>query len=174
MRNAVTARTWSEVRVQALKALAAEGLTANQIAEAIGSVSRNAVVGKAHRLGLVIGGGGPSEPTRRATTPPRAARTRRAAAPKPPSPPRPPSRPQGARAARPAQPVEAIGPVVALTALTARTCHWPLGDPGAADFGFCGAPVRRAPYCALHRARAYRPVPAARLGRDEPSARRAA
>ncbi len=175
MRNAAAAQTWSQVRVQSLKALVAQGLSASQVAKAIGGVTRNAVIGKVHRLGLAIGGGKPSGPQRRATTPSRTPRAKRATRPRPPSPPRPPSRPQVARASRPAAAVvEAIGPVVALTALAARTCHWPLGDPKAAGFGFCGAPAPRAPYCEVHRGRACRPVPAAELRRFERGARRAA
>jgi GcrA cell cycle regulator len=41
--------------------------------------------------------------------------------------------------------------------LTSRTCRWPVGDPGACDFFFCGAPpLVGKPYCAEHCARAYR------------------
>ncbi|WP_279325483.1 GcrA family cell cycle regulator, partial [Caulobacter radicis] len=56
---------WSEARVERLKALLALGLSARQIAQALGAVSRNAVIGKIHRLGLA-GGGPPSAPGRRA------------------------------------------------------------------------------------------------------------
>ncbi len=43
---------WTEERVEKLKTLWAEGVTAAEIAKALGDVSRNAVIGKAHRLGL--------------------------------------------------------------------------------------------------------------------------
>ena len=43
---------WTEARVDQLKQLWGDGLTASQIAEKLGGVSRNAVIGKAHRLGL--------------------------------------------------------------------------------------------------------------------------
>ncbi len=43
---------WSEERVAKLKALWGEGRTASQIAVLLGDVTRNAVIGKAHRLGL--------------------------------------------------------------------------------------------------------------------------
>jgi GcrA cell cycle regulator len=43
---------WTEERVAALQQLWAQGLSASQIAERLGSVTRNAVIGKAHRLGL--------------------------------------------------------------------------------------------------------------------------
>lgn len=44
--------SWTDERIERLKALWAEGMTASQIAEDLGSISRNAVIGKAHRLGL--------------------------------------------------------------------------------------------------------------------------
>ena len=44
--------SWTEERIDRLKAMWAKGSTASQIAEDIGGVSRNAVIGKAHRLGL--------------------------------------------------------------------------------------------------------------------------
>lgn len=44
--------SWTEERIDRLKAMWASGSTASQIAEDLGGVSRNAVIGKAHRLGL--------------------------------------------------------------------------------------------------------------------------
>ena len=44
--------TWTEERIATLKELWESGATASKIAEALGGVSRNAVIGKAHRLGL--------------------------------------------------------------------------------------------------------------------------
>jgi len=44
--------SWTEERIERLKSMWAEGSTASQIAEDLGGVSRNAVIGKAHRLGL--------------------------------------------------------------------------------------------------------------------------
>uniref|UniRef100_UPI0025F3CA20 GcrA family cell cycle regulator n=1 Tax=uncultured Caulobacter sp. TaxID=158749 RepID=UPI0025F3CA20 len=43
---------WSEDRVERLKALWADGLSASQVAKQLGGVTRNAVIGKIHRLGL--------------------------------------------------------------------------------------------------------------------------
>ena len=43
---------WSDDRVEQLKTLWTEGLSASQIARALGGVTRNAVIGKVHRLGL--------------------------------------------------------------------------------------------------------------------------
>ncbi|MBX9881821.1 MAG: GcrA family cell cycle regulator, partial [Sphingomonas sp.] len=44
--------SWTEERIETLKTMWEKGLTASQIAETLGGVSRNAVIGKAHRLGL--------------------------------------------------------------------------------------------------------------------------
>jgi len=43
---------WTDERIDTLKKMWEDGQTASQIAEALGQVSRNAVIGKAHRLGL--------------------------------------------------------------------------------------------------------------------------
>src|SRR5260221_13188224 len=48
----MTQANWSEDRVEQLKTLWTEGLSASQIARALGGVTRNAVIGKVHRLGL--------------------------------------------------------------------------------------------------------------------------
>ena len=44
--------SWTEEKVEKLKSLWSKGQTASQIAEIIGGISRNAVIGKAHRLNL--------------------------------------------------------------------------------------------------------------------------
>src|SRR5258705_5946440 len=48
----MTQANWSDDRVEQLKTLWTEGLSASQIARALGGVTRNAVIGKVHRLGL--------------------------------------------------------------------------------------------------------------------------
>jgi GcrA cell cycle regulator len=43
--------------------------------------------------------------------------------------------------------------------LTEEKCRWPIGNPGAADFCFCGnEPIRGLPYCVGHTRIAYRPT----------------
>ena len=44
--------SWTDERVELLKKLWADGLSASQIASKLGEVTRNAVIGKVHRLGL--------------------------------------------------------------------------------------------------------------------------
>src|SRR6202048_1388517 len=64
--------SWTDERVENLKKLWSDGLSASQIAAELGGITRNAVIGKVHRLG----------PSRRATAPPPPApRPRRARAP---------------------------------------------------------------------------------------------
>ncbi|HVK41200.1 MAG TPA: GcrA family cell cycle regulator [Phenylobacterium sp.] len=154
---------WSEARVARLKALLAQGLSARQIAQALRAVSRNAVIGKIHRLGLT-GGGPPSAPGRRARPSARPGGRRKAPSPPPPPPSGgAPATAAAAALARPrAAPVDAVGLAADLAALPRRACRWPIGDPRDAAFSWCGRPVAptptgRASYCEGHRARAYRP-----------------
>src|SRR3954447_8067379 len=44
--------SWTDERIERLKSLWTKGMTASHIADELGGVSRNAVIGKAHRLGL--------------------------------------------------------------------------------------------------------------------------
>ena len=66
---------WTDERVELLKKLWLDGLSASQIAKQLGGVTRNAVIGKVHRLGL-SGRAAPSQPARpvfKAPRPPRPA-----------------------------------------------------------------------------------------------------
>ena len=64
--------SWTDERVETLKKLWIDGLSASQIAKQLGSVTRNAVIGKVHRLGLA-GRATPSRPAKRPTRPARPA-----------------------------------------------------------------------------------------------------
>ncbi|MCH8491038.1 MAG: GcrA cell cycle regulator, partial [Oceanicaulis sp.] len=70
---------WTEERVETLKKLWADGLSASQIAKQLGGVTRNAVIGKVHRLGL-SGRAAPTPPGRRPVTRPAPAPAPRPAA----------------------------------------------------------------------------------------------
>jgi GcrA cell cycle regulator len=133
---------WTDERIEALRALWMQGFTASQIAERLGGVSRNAVIGKAHRLGLSAR---PS-PIKRETA--RTLPMRRApAAPPPPA-------PMPAAAMPPQPPVQRAAP--APVPGSSKSCMWPLGDPKQPDFHFCGAPAEPGrPYCSQHCAAAY-------------------
>ena len=109
--------SWTDERIAQLKAMWEKGLTASQIADELGGVSRNAVIGKAHRLGLqsrpspVKANEAPKKaaPARKPAAPAPEAEAPRAAAPvaAPPPPPRP--APVAAPAA-PAAPAAAAAP----------------------------------------------------------------
>ncbi len=87
--------SWTEERIGSLKTMWEKGMTASQIAEELGGVSRNAVIGKAHRLGLqsrpspVKANDGEARPARAAAAPkpkPAVAAPRPVAAASPPAP----------------------------------------------------------------------------------------
>jgi GcrA cell cycle regulator len=151
---------WTDERVEQLKKLWQEGLSASQIAKALGGVTRNAVIGKVHRLGL-SGRAAPSQPARATFKPavkaprpapapaPVAARPALAVAPPPPAP---------VVAPEPPEPfVELTGTATVLT-LGAHMCKWPIGDPSRDDFSFCGRrSADEGPYCAEHARVAYQP-----------------
>lgn len=148
---------WTDERVETLKKLWLEGLSASQIAKQLGGVTRNAVIGKVHRLGL-SGRATPSQPTRTTFKAPRPARPVMSA----PQPHRPTPAVQREPAPRPVVAVEPYveqpGTATVLT-LGAHMCKWPIGDPSTDDFSFCG---RRAgdegPYCIEHARLAYQPA----------------
>ena len=137
---------WSEDRVTTLKALWLDGLSASQVAKALGGVTRNAVIGKIHRLGL-SGRAVPSAPARLArTSAPRSPRRVTAPRAKPAIRLTPPPLP-------PEAPPEGPGLVSSMASLGAHACKWPIGDPKASSFSFCGR-LANGPYCPAHKAQA--------------------
>ena len=153
---------WTEDRVEVLKKLWAEGHSASQIAKELGGVTRNAVIGKVHRLGL-SGRATPSRPVKR---PPRLAR------------PKPRVLPDGTvKTVKPAvspapgasiaerEEIERLDPMPlengdTATVLTLRDsmCKWPIGDPADPNFAFCGRKATCGPYCAEHAKVAFQPA----------------
>ncbi len=164
---------WNDERVEQLKKLWSEGLSASQIASRLGGVSRNAVIGKVHRLGL----SGRATTSRMKSHRPRARATAAAAA-KRVAKTRfatvgnPALRALYTPEAEPFQPAveELVIPVAERkTIQTLGNCHcrWPIGDPQMADFHFCGKPkVPGLPYCEFHARRAFQPPQARRRERD--------
>jgi GcrA cell cycle regulator len=144
---------WTDERVETLKKLWLDGLSASQIAKQLGGVTRNAVIGKVHRLGL-SGRATPSQPQRPVFKTPRAARPAVAATPAPRRT-MEPSLP--AQVAAPAYSAEEAGTATVLT-LGAHMCKWPIGDPASDGFTFCGRRSdREGPYCNEHARVAYQP-----------------
>ena len=80
--------SWTDERVETLKKMWAEGQSASQIAKELGGVTRNAVIGKVHRLGLSNRVGGTPEPAKAKADPAPKAEAKPAAKPAP-RPPRP-------------------------------------------------------------------------------------
>ncbi|MGJ3264080.1 MAG: GcrA family cell cycle regulator [Salinarimonas sp.] len=179
--------TWTEERVERLKTLWQEGRSASTIAAELGGVTRNAVIGKVHRLGLSGRGKTPEKaapPRQRpkpvaeadAAAPPRpvsvganalatalAPTPQTAAQPRPQPQPQPHSQPLAQALARPAQqpPGEIVVPLserVTIMDLRESMCRWPMGDPSSPDFRFCGARAHTGvPYCEHHAQIAYQP-----------------
>lgn len=148
------ASPWTDATNTRLRHLWNEGLSTAEIGRRL-NVSKNSVIGKAHRLDLP---GRPS-PIKCVDGPkPRQLRPR---LPRhlPESPPTP--------AARPGTDGEALGtsgnPAPRITTTTVRIpplriveCCWPIGDPGTSSFRFCDAPALAGkPYCACHARLAY-------------------
>jgi GcrA cell cycle regulator len=156
----MTSQGWTDDRVETLKRLWLVGLSAAQVARQLGGVSRNAVIGKLHRLGLTGVRAAAARPRRIAGTPTRPRRPvqpRRRATPVAPHPQTMPP------AIDPAEP----GLVRDATELRPHLCKWPIGDPQADDFSFCGRrTLDDGPYCPTHDRLAHRPTRAAPLDRD--------
>src|SRR6056297_991247 len=162
--------SWSDERVELLKKLWGEGQSASQIAKELGGVTRNAVIGKVHRLGLSNRNGGGNaaadpqpkpEPKPAAAAPraePEAKKPATAAAPEAPAaapvtgradrivpagqplPPQPSTNEIDPKALAKVSEIEKKAKKLSLMELTARTCKWPVGDPATEDFWFCGLP----------------------------------
>ena len=163
--------SWTDDRVELLKKLWSEGLSASQIAGRLGSVTRNAVIGKVHRLGL----SGRATTSRMKTHRPRARMAN----------PKRVVKPRFAVAGNPAvralyssdaeayvPPAEEIVIPLAerktIQTLTECSCRWPIGDPQMSDFHFCGkTKVAGLPYCEVHARRAFQPAVPRRRERTE-------
>lgn len=156
---------WTEERVTELKKLWAEGHSASQIAKQLGGVTRNAVIGKVHRLGL-SGRATPSRPVKR---PPRLARPkptpqtiRTGAKPRPEAAPKPAAAPEPspAVAEAPQEPQRLPnGDLVTVMNVKDSMCKWPIGDPADPNFSFCGRTSSEgSPYCAEHAKVAFQPA----------------
>jgi GcrA cell cycle regulator len=175
--------SWTDERVEQLRQMWLDGRSASQISTAIGGgLTRNAVIGKVHRLGLAGRAKAPASQDEAAVAP-----RMQASAPR-----RGPSRaPQpmmssapithGANAlAMSAAPQPHLQPVrleedvvvpmslrVTIVELKESMCKWPLGDPTTSEFRYCGSPTHATgPYCQHHGKLAYQPAHERRRDRD--------
>ena len=153
---------WTEERVATLRKLWAEGLSASQIAKQLGSVTRNAVIGKVHRLGLA----GRATPSRPAKRPVRVSRPRVI------GPTAPRLRPANSLPTVVIPDLEPLkfadGKAASVLTLNESMCKFPIGDPNDVDFAFCGRGAACGPYCQDHARLAYQPSQAKRRRSSEP------
>ncbi len=141
--------TWNDERVELLKELWGAGKTAAEIAQQLGgNITRNAVIGKAHRLGL----SGRVSPIQK--KPKRSSASSAG------------SSPAASSSSAPVQSAPRVKETyvdvprpnggVSLMELKEKMCHWPIGDPKKAGFHFCGdRSVPGLPYCGEHASVAY-------------------
>jgi GcrA cell cycle regulator len=148
---------WTDEKVKSLVQLWESGQSITQIGKALG-MTRNAVVGKAHRIGLA----------KRASP---IMRSEKPAQPRQPAvhhlPPPHSVAPAAPRAAVQVRDEPAVSPqgsqgqltaamLAALTPSSGPRCKWPIGDPKTSDFDFCeNVSLPGKPYCAQHCAMAY-------------------
>jgi GcrA cell cycle regulator len=157
------AMNWTDDRVELLKKLWGDGLSASQIAAELGGISRNSVIGKVHRLGLSGRAKNPSTSVPRQRKPRSHGTLMRIA--------RPGIRGNTALAALQSYEPELepepelieniipIGQRCSILELNEGKCHWPIGDPSSSDFFFCGGKtIEGLPYCGYHSRIAYQPA----------------
>lgn len=175
--------SWTDERIELLRKLWSDGLSASQIAGELGQITRNAVIGKVHRLGLA---GRAKASTSSVARPARKLSTHRVGV----------SGVAGAASGPIARPVmrgntalkvvslpqddayavvqeldeDVVIPMsqrVTIMELREGMCKWPMGDPSSTEFRYCGAQGDGGggPYCAYHARAAYQP-PADRRRHD--------
>ena len=175
--------SWTDERVEQLSKLWLEGRSASQIAAELGmNVTRNAVIGKVHRLGLAGRAkiAAPASPTASRTKARMAVRIEQdesetvdpidTAVPTPSIPLVPDVTPV-------AQPISDVvipfSERVTIMDLRESSCRWPMGDPTNSEFRFCGARTGAGsgPYCVAHSRLAFQPTQERRRDRVERYAR---
>ena len=154
--------SWTDERVEILTKMWAEGNSASQIAKELGGVTRNAVIGKVHRLGLsnrattTTSSKSESKTKSSQKSSPKAKQKSRkvdVAEPKSdnvtslrrqiipagqPLPPQPSANEISPEALARVSEIEKKAKKLSLLELTEKTCKWPVGDPATEDFWFCG------------------------------------
>ncbi len=177
--------SWTDERVEVLKTMWGEGKSASQIAKELGGVTRNAVIGKVHRLGLSNRAATPKTakaaakpkakakpkaPVKKASSAPEVAnssiptskeipRKRPIITAGQPLPPQPSASEISEEALANVAKIEKKAKKLTLMQLTERTCKWPIGDPATEEFWFCGHAVQAGkPYCETHVSVAFQPM----------------
>ena len=132
--------SWTTERERKLKELWKKGHTASQIAEMIGDTTRNAVIGKAHRLNLQARASSKKQSVKANVENNNTQEIK--------------TQKMGRKAKFKALLIdknfEQENPKK-LEELTDQTCRWPIGHPYEKNFYFCGRkPLEKFPYCKLH------------------------
>jgi GcrA cell cycle regulator len=168
--------SWTDEIVEQLKHHWMEGKSASQIAGLLGhGLTRNAVIGKVHRLGLAGRARSPGLISARPR--PSATAAHRPAAPRLAPAQRRITRgatalaiaPQALEETEPEAFESVVVPMslrVTIVELKEAMCRWPLGDPASSEFRYCGSPAASGPYCAYHGSLAYQPAHERRRERD--------
>jgi|TARA_B110000902_G_C13944143_1_gene450980 GcrA cell cycle regulator len=139
--------SWTDEKVNKLKELWTKGHTASQIAKILGETTRNAVIGKAHRLDLEARA--PSKQSANFSSKQDVRQVKKTA--------QPMSRKSKFQSILLDKSFEAEKPTT-LENLTEKTCKWPVGHPDEENFYFCGrSPEGEFPYCKLHVLYAFQP-----------------
>ena len=138
--------SWTSEKVEKLKDLWSKGHTASQIAELLGDTTRNAVIGKAHRLNLEARAPSKNTTIQNRSTNKFIKKT-----------PQQTSRKSKFQSILLDKNFESENPT-SLENLTDATCKWPIGHPDEESFYFCGRkPEDDFPYCKLHVLYAFQP-----------------
>ena len=141
--------SWTDEKVQKLKELWKKGHTASQIAEMLGDTTRNAVIGKAHRLNLEARAPSKSSHTSGTSSGQNKIQRRPSQ--------QPLTRKQKFQSILLDKNFEPENPK-SLEELSEDTCKWPIGHPNEENFYFCGRkPENDFPYCKLHILYAFQP-----------------
>ncbi|MDC0473268.1 GcrA family cell cycle regulator [Pelagibacteraceae bacterium] len=137
--------SWTDEKVTKLKELWSKGHTASQIAEKLGDTTRNAVIGKAHRLNLEA-----RAPSKQSSSVKQENKSPRRN-------PQTMSRKSKFQSILLDKNFEPEKPT-SLENLNETTCKWPIGHPDEESFYFCGrTPDGEFPYCKLHVLYAFQP-----------------
>jgi GcrA cell cycle regulator len=166
--------SWNEQKIQMLKDMWGNGYSASEIAKRLGGMTRNAVIGKAHRLKLSSrpspirreeeGAQGSVLPSIKST------RKRVMLRPLPPMP-----MPSTVKTLTDRESFKSLDSAkriegIAVTKAGDRHCRWPVGDPRSPDFRFCGCPAHEGlPYCVDHARVAYQNIGRKSRGSDSDS-----
>jgi|TARA_B100001063_G_C16616506_1_gene478445 GcrA cell cycle regulator len=138
--------SWTEEKVEKLKELWSKGHTASQIADLLGDTTRNAVIGKAHRLNLEARAPSKSAQSIHKQENKQVRKSSQVM-----------SRKSKFQSILLDKNFEAENPTT-LENLTDSTCKWPVGHPDEENFYFCGrTPEGEFPYCKLHVLYAFQP-----------------